>query len=71
MKSGKRGTSKRIKLPNQERIRILGQKENYKYLGILKADTIKEAEMKEKFRKRYLRRMRKLLETKLCIRNLI
>ena len=32
-----------------------GEKENYKYLGILKADTIKQVEMKEKLRKEYLR----------------
>ena len=38
----------------------------YKYLGILEMDTIKQAEMKEKkIRKEYLRRTRKLLETKL------
>ena len=29
-------------------IRILGEKENYKYLGILEAGTIKQEEMKEK-----------------------
>ena len=28
-----------IEVPNQERIRTLGEKENYKYLGILEADT--------------------------------
>ena len=27
---------------------MLGEKETYKYLGILKADTIKQVEMKEK-----------------------
>ena len=37
-----------IKLPNQERIRMLGEKENYKYLGKLEVNTIKQAEMKEK-----------------------
>ena len=45
--------------------------ETYKYLGILEADTIKQAEMKEKIQKEYLRRTRKLLETKLDSRNLI
>ena len=43
----------------------------YKYLGILEADTIKQAEMKEKIQKEYLRRTRKLFETKLNSRNLI
>ena len=40
-KNGKR----KIKL-NQERIRTLGEKENYKYFGILETDTIKQAERK-------------------------
>ena len=37
-----------IQLPNQERIRTLAEKENSKFLGILEAGTIKQAEMKEK-----------------------
>ena len=57
--------------PNREKIRTLGKKKTYKYLGILEADTIKQAEMKEKIQKEYLRRIRKLLETKLNSRNLI
>ena len=48
------------------------KKKNYRYLGILEADTIKEEEMKEKkIKKDYLRRTKKLLETKLYSRNLI
>ena len=58
MKNGKRETTERIKLPNQENIRALEEKETYKYLGILEFDTIKQAEMKEKVRKEYLRRTR-------------
>ena len=46
-------------------------KGNYKYKGILKADTIKQEEMKEKIKKEYFRRTKKLLETKLYSRNLI
>ena len=38
----------RMELPNQEKIRTLGEKETYKYLEILEADTIKQVEMKEK-----------------------
>ena len=30
-----------MELPNQEKKRTLGEKEMYKYLGILEADTIK------------------------------
>ena len=32
--------------------------ENYKYLGILEADTIKHAKMKEEEKKEYLKRAR-------------
>ena len=28
--------------PNEDKIRTLGEKETYKYLGILEADTIKQ-----------------------------
>ena len=40
-----------------------GKNENYKNLGILETDIIKQAGMKEKIRKEYLRRTRKFLET--------
>ena len=39
MKNGKRQLTEEIELPNQENIRMLGEKETYKYLGILEADT--------------------------------
>ena len=71
MKSGKRHITDGIELPNQDRIRTLEEKETYKYLGILEADTIKQVQMKDTTRKEYLRRTRKLLETKLSSRNLI
>ena len=45
---------------------MFGEKENYKYLEISEAGTVKYAEMIEKkIRKEYLRRTRKLLKTKL------
>ena len=71
MKSAKRHMTDGMKLPNNDKIRTLGQNETYKYLGVLEADTIKQVEMKDKIRKEYLRRTRKLLETKLSSRNLI
>ena len=71
MKSGKRHLTDGIELPNQDKIRTLAEKETYKYLGILEADTIKQVEMKKKIQKECLRRTRKLLETKLLRRNLI
>ena len=60
-----------IELPNHDKIRTLGEEQTYKYLGILEADTIRQVEMKDKIRKEYLRKTRKLLETKLSSRNLI
>ena len=70
MKSGKRHLTDAIELPNQDKIRTLAENETYKYLGILEVDTIKQVEMKNKIQKEYLRRTRKLLETKLNSRNL-
>ena len=45
-KNGKRQTKEGIEQPNRESIRMLGEKENYKYLEIFEVDTIKEEEMK-------------------------
>ena len=39
MKSGKRRLTDRMELINQNKIRTVGEKETYKYLGILEADT--------------------------------
>ena len=47
MKS-RRQMTERIELPNQEPIRMLGDKENYKYSAILEVDIIKQVEIKEK-----------------------
>ena len=68
MKSGKRQLTDGMELPNKVKIKTLAENETYKYLGILEA--IKQVEMKEKIHKVYLRRTRKLLETKLNSRNL-
>ena len=68
MKSGKRHMPE---LPNQDKIRMLGENETYIYLGILETDAIKQVETKYQIQKVYLRRTRKLLETKLSIRNFI
>ena len=70
MKSGKQHLTDEMELPNQDKIRMLGEKETFEYLGILEADTIKQVEMKEKIQKEYLKRTRKLLKTKLSCRNL-
>ena len=70
-KSGIRHFTDGMKLPNQDKIRTFGEKESYKHLGILEADTIKQEDMKEKIKKEYFRRTRKLLDTKLYGRNFI
>ena len=69
MKSGKQHMTDGMEQPNHDKIRTLGENETYKYLGILEADTIKQVQMKDTVRKEYLRRTRKLLETKLSSRN--
>ena len=61
----------RNRLAKSKKNQTAWRNENHKYLGILDADTIKQAEMKAKVREKYLRRTRKLLESKFCIRNLI
>ena len=58
-------------LTDEDKIRTLAENETYKYLGIVEADTIKQVEMKDKIQKEYIRRTRKLLETKFSSRNLI
>ena len=50
MKKGKREITEETELLKQESIRILGEKENYKYLWILGVYTIKKTEIKEKVR---------------------
>ena len=71
MRSGKRHLTDGMELPNQDKIRTLGEKETDKYLGILEANTVKQVEIKEKIEKENLRRTRKLLEAKLSSRNII
>ena len=73
MKNGKRQLTDGMELPNQDKIRTLGENDTYKYLGILDANAIKQMEMKDKTqkKKKNLRTTRKLLEKKLSSRNLI
>ena len=46
IKSRKQLMTEGIELPNREKIRTLREKETYKYMGILEADTIKQMEMR-------------------------
>ena len=71
MKCDKQHLADGMELPNQDKIKTLGEKETDEYLGILEADTIKQEDTKEKIKKEYLGRPRKLCKTKLYCRNLI
>ena len=46
MRSGKWHSMEVIEIPDQEKTRMLGEKETYKFLGILEKDIIKQVEMK-------------------------
>ena len=48
MKSGKRHLTDVMERPSQNKIRMLGEKEAYKYLSTLEADTITQVKMKDK-----------------------
>ena len=48
MKSGKRHLTDEMEQPNQDKNRTPREKETYKYLGILEADTIKQVENSER-----------------------
>ena len=54
-----------ILLPDGRVMKGLIEGAGYKYLGILQADQIQYMEMKEKVKTKYLRRVSKVLETKL------
>ena len=71
MKSGKRETTKGIQLSNQESIKTLGEKEKLLIVWNIGSGHYKRKIKKKKIRKQYIRRTKKLLKTKICIRNLI
>ena len=47
MKIDKRHLTDGMEMSNQEKIKMLGEKETYNYLGIFEADTLKQADKKE------------------------
>ena len=51
MKSGKRQLTDGMELRGQDKSKTLTENETYQYFGIVEADTIKQAEMKKKFKK--------------------
>ena len=71
VKNGKVRETEGIVLPNGEVLKGMEEGDSYKYLGILEADEMKHKEMKENVKKEYLRRIRKVLESKLNGGNVI
>ena len=70
MKRGKIVASEGIVVANGESIKSVDA-EGYRYLGILELDKIKENEMKEVFRREYLRRVNLVMKSKLNGKNKI
>ena len=54
-----------IEMPNSTTIKGLSLEEGYKYLGILQSGEVKHSHVKQKTSSEYLRRVRKLLKSKL------
>ena len=71
MEKGKIEKSVGIELPNSKVIKSLQEGESYKYLGILEADKFLEEKMKLIVSKEYIRRLRKVLKSKLNGGNLV
>ena len=65
MKKGKIEKSDGIQLPNDKVIKSPEGGESYNYLAVLEADEVMVNETKDKVKKEYSRRVRKVLETKL------
>ena len=60
-----------IELPDGKVIKLLEEGETYKYLGILETDKFWEEKMKLNVSKEYIRRIRKVLKSKLNGGNLV
>ena len=71
MEKGKIVKSVGIELPDGKVIKSLQEGESYKYLGILEADKFLEEKMKLNVLKEYIRRIRKVLKSKLNGGNLV
>ena len=71
MEKGKIVESAGIELPDGKVINSLQEGESYKYLRILEADKFLEEKMKLNVLKEYIRRLRKVLKSKLNGGNLV
>ena len=70
MKRGKIANTEGIHMPDGQRMMAI-EDNGYKYLGVLEADEVKHNEMKMHIRKEYIRRIRKILKSKLNGGNII
>ena len=71
MKRGKVLQREGIVVPNGEMVKCVEEEKRYKYLGLLEVDEIKQVEIKEFISKKYFRRMRVILKSKLNDGNII
>ena len=71
MEKGKIVKSVGIELPDDKVIKSLQKGESYKYLEILEVDKYLEGKMKLNVSKKYIRRIRKVLKSKLNGGNLV
>ena len=71
MEKGKIVKSVGIELPDGKVIKSLQEDENYKYLRILEADKFLEEKMKLNVSREYIRRIRKVLKSKMNGGNLV
>ena len=71
LKRGKQVKAENLNLGDELAIQDLEQEQNYKYLGVEEKGGISQNKMKEKIRKEYYRRVRKVLKTELNSKNKI
>ena len=64
MKSGKRPIADAMELPNQDIIRTLREKENYKYLGDIGSWHLQTRGDERKIKKEYFRKKQKVTQDK-------
>ena len=62
---GRLAQSEGIRLPDETTIIAMRESEGYEFLGVLEADGMLHDEMKKKIAKEYLRRVRKVAQSKL------
>ena len=69
LKRGKQIQSSNITLDQDLTVQDLNQEKNYKYLGIEETGSISHAQMKERIRKEFYRRVRKVVQSDLNSKN--